>query len=202
MVTLTFMTNALESNKTPKTMDLLERLDLWLLKGFQRFSTWIYEWFSINNFQIARLLLTTGFLYFGTVEIWAGVNNTNYLTIAFLCTTGAVLLYYKIYLYYKFAEVAEGNGLDLLKESRERLLVLEIIFIVQSSMFYHDPLWPDMTNPEKFVYHFDAPAWFLMVLVGNYFASCKKPPKKKSRVKEMIERFVSLLRPEPTLVPS
>ncbi len=162
-------------------MNLVETADLWILIRIQRFSDWIYDLISLDNFTTAKTLLVgsgillciSNHLFFGSTSLLFILNNL--ILPIYICS--------RWWMTYNLIEINTAiQSLDPYRKLRKICLVLVAISVV---------LFPGSII-----------SWALTCFLASlYFASCKKPPKKKSKAKEALEkakeRVQALLQPAP-----
>lgn len=187
-------------------MDPITRLDLWLLKGVQRLSDWLYAITSIDNFMIARALFRVSLLCCGLfiltltlfaspiVFIWIVVMLPMMMVINFSC-----------WICFRMLESNPGfAGTDPLgRRRRLNLTLLLFLILIQflSPSSGKEVLAPAINTYLNLVVGILFSGYFGSFFLSLYFASCKKPPKKKSWLKEKAEQLAEFFSPRPALSP-
>lgn len=186
-------------------MNPLTRLDSWLLKEVQKFSDWIYDMIGVTNFMIARILLATAAMSF--------ILEGSLITYKTLSPFGMAILAFGYYITrkywreYKLLEEGSNLFIEMILGFRRWVFLGILMFEICLEIFNDGNLFPTdpkvVIQPERqMLRHYMQIlffGWMTCLTASLYFVSCKKPPKKKSRAKEALEKLGESLMPKPVL---
>lgn len=189
----------------------LDHIDGYVLRGCQKFSDLLHDWFNVSNFTIARfcLVLSLAFsiVYKITFYILHGqmlwlVIGVFFEFIFFLIGLGI------IYFMESMVPIHSESGENPLKESFERwrpillLLVIFFCFTIIESLCNIPEKYNSKEQDVYIVEQASSLTSHISFLLFMYFIGCQKRPKKKSKIqklKESIEEKIEALMPKPEL---
>lgn len=187
---------------------LLERLDSWCLTKIQNSADRIYNMVGTHNMAMAKALFWVSVVF---------LSLHQYVTMRLHGLGAAVGLIFELGLcvgtWFLLRKRGENPGDDVLSIAeiylgKLRLLSLILFFLsllLGTSMVLFQPTEePSSTGGNKSPWGHDTEEILHMVFhliqsLGLHFASCKKPPKKKSWLAEKTENLLESLRPAPPI---
>lgn len=170
----------------------MDNLDTKMLTVFQKITDFLYENFGVHNFQIAKFLYMIGIsAELLKLGVRGSVNN-DIPVISLIINLGYYWFVWKI-----INTVEEQDSPNTLSTFTPMLVIYRQIItlcllIIPSDLFTfflsNEEYWVNIQKSGLFGYF----VWGYLLNKASefsclYFASCKKPPKKTSKVREFID---------------